>query len=89
MSFLTKSVNAYMSFDSELQDSITNSYNMLGALLAPAIEYVAQLFAMATNYIAQFASALTGIDLVARANAKALDTQAKATKKQQMHNVVY
>lgn len=81
MSFMTKSVNAYLSFDSELQDSITNSYNMLGALLAPAIEYVAQLFSMAANYVTQFVSALTGIDLVARANAKALDTQAKAAKK--------
>ena len=81
MSMLTKSVNAYLSFDSELQDSLTNSWNMLGALLAPAIELVANLFAMATNYVAQFVNALTGIDLVARANAKALNTQAKANEK--------
>lgn len=80
MAFLTKSTQAYISFDSELQQSITNSYNMLGALLAPAILYVAQAFATAVNYIYQFVTALTGIDLVARANAKALDTQAKATK---------
>lgn len=81
MSVLTKSVNAYLSFDSDLQDSLTNSWNMLGSLLAPAIELVARLFAMATNYIAQFVSALTGIDLVARANAKSLESQAKATQK--------
>jgi len=81
MSLLTKGVNAYLSFDSELQDSISNSWNMLGALLAPAIEVVANGFALATNYIAQFISALTGIDLVARANAKALETQAKANEK--------
>lgn len=81
MSVLTKSVNAYLSFDSELQDSLTNSWNTLGALLAPAIELVASLFAMATTYVAQFVSALTGIDLVARANAKALETQAKANQK--------
>lgn len=81
MSLLTRSVNAYLSFDSELQDSLTNSWNMLGSLLAPAIELVANLFATATNYIYQFVQALTGIDLVARANAKALQTQAKATKK--------
>lgn len=80
MSLLTKSVNAYLSFDSELQDSLNNSWNMLGSLLAPAIELVANLFAMATNYIYSFVQALTGIDLVARANAKALETQAKATK---------
>lgn len=81
MSLLTRSVNAYLSFDSELQDSLTNSWNMLGSLLAPAIELVANLFATATNYIYRFVQALTGIDLVARANAKALQTQAKATKK--------
>jgi len=81
MSVLTKAVNAYLSFDSELQESITNSWNTLGALLAPAIETVARLFAMATTYVAQFVNALTGIDLVARANAKALETQAKANQK--------
>lgn len=81
MSVLTKSVNAYLSFDSELQESLTNSWNTLGALLAPAIELVARLFAIATTYVAQFVSALTGIDLVARANAKALETQAKANQK--------
>lgn len=80
MSVLTKSVNAYLSFDSALQDSLTNSWNMLGSLLAPAIEFVARMFALATNYVAQFVNTLTGINLVARANAKALQTQAKATK---------
>ena len=81
MSLLTRSVNAYLSFDGELQNSLSNSWNMLGSLLAPAIELVANLFATATNYIYRFVQALTGIDLVARANAKALQTQAKATKK--------
>jgi tetrahydromethanopterin S-methyltransferase subunit G len=81
MSLLTKSVNAYLSFDSDLQESLNNSWNMLGSLLAPAIELVANLFATATNYIYRFVEALTGIDLVARANAKALESQAKATQK--------
>lgn len=81
MSLLTKSVNSYLSFDSDLQDSLTNSWNMLGSLLAPAIELVANLFSTATNYIYRFVQGLTGIDLVARANAKALEKQAKATQK--------
>ena len=80
MSLLTKAVRAYMNFDGELQDSISNSWNMLGALLAPAIERVADLFATATAYVYTFVKALTGIDLVARANAKALATQAAKTK---------
>lgn len=81
MSILTKSVSAYLSFDSELQDSITNSWNMLGSLLAPAIEFVAEAFAQATAYVYTFLKAITGIDLVARANAKAIETQAKANAK--------
>ena len=80
MSVLTKAVSAYLSFDGALSDSITNSWNMLGSLLAPAIEMVAQLFATATNYVYTFVKALTGIDFVARANAKALKTQTAATK---------
>ena len=80
MSLLTKSVNAYLSFDEQLQNSLNNSWNMLGSLLAPAIELVANLFATATNYVYRFVQALTGIDLVARANAKALQKQANATK---------
>lgn len=79
MSLLTRSVNAYLAFDSMLQDSVSNSWNMLGSLLAPAIQLVANLFATATAYIYTFVKALTGIDLVARANAKALNAQAKAT----------
>lgn len=81
MSVLTKAVNAYLSFDTELQDSLNNSWNTLGALLAPAIELVARMFAIATHYVAEFVNALTGIDLVARANAKALESQAKANAK--------
>lgn len=80
MSLLTKSVNAYLSFDSQLQASLKNSWNTLGALLAPAIELVANLFAKATAYVAQFVQALTGLDLVARANEKAINSQANATK---------
>lgn len=79
MSLLTRSVNAYLSFDKQLQDSVNNSWNMLGALLGPAIEYVADMFAKATAYIYSFIKMLTGIDLVARANAKALNSQAAAT----------
>lgn len=80
MSLLTRSVHSYLAFDSELQNSITNTRNMLGALLAPAIELVANLFATAVTYVYTFIKMLTGIDLVARANAKALNAQAGATK---------
>ena len=77
---ISRASQAYLSFDSELQDSFTNSWNTLGSLLAPALEFVANLFAKLTSYVASFVQVLTGINLVAKANAKALKSQAKATK---------
>lgn len=80
-SVVSKAAQAYLSFDQSLSDSIQNSWNMLGSLLAPVLEYVASLFSKLTNMVAQFVKSLTGVDLVARANAKALDKQTKSAKK--------
>lgn len=78
---ISKAAQAYLSFDTQLNDSIQNSWNTLGSLLAPVLEYVANLFAKVTSYVAAFVKMLTGVDLVARANAKALDKQSKSAKK--------
>ncbi len=77
---LSKASQAYLSFDTELQNSFNNSWNTLGSLLAPALEFVANLFAKLTSYVASFVQALTGVNLIAKANAKALKSQASATK---------
>lgn len=77
---ISKASQAYLSFDEQLSNSIQNSWNVLGSLLAPMLEYVASLFSKLVSVIATFVKMLTGIDLVARANAKGLDKQAKATK---------
>lgn len=78
---ISKAAQAYLSFDTQLNDSIQNSWNTLGSLLAPILEYIASLFAKVTSYAAAFVKMLTGIDLVARANAKALDKQSSSAKK--------
>lgn len=75
---VSKAANSYLSIDTQLNDSIQNSWSVLGSLLAPALEYVAGLFSKLVNSVASFIKALTGIDLVARANSKALDKQAKS-----------
>lgn len=80
MAGVSKAASAYLSFDSELQNSFSNSWNKLGALLAPALELVANLFVKATSAAVYFVKALTGIDLVAKANAKALKSQSNAQK---------
>lgn len=80
MAAVKRAASAYLSFDTELNDSFTNSWNTLGSLLAPALELVANLFAYAASAVASFVKALTGVDLVARANSKALASQSKSAK---------
>lgn len=77
---LTKAINSYLNFDSELSNSIQNNWNALGAIFAPVLEKLVSLFSTLTTYVLTFIKALTGIDLVARANAKALDKQSKSSK---------
>lgn len=78
---VTKAVNSYLSYDSALQDSINNCWSALGSLLAPILEYVVGLFYKLVSYVVAFVQALTGINLVARANSRAINSQTGATKK--------
>lgn len=75
---ISRAAQSYLSFDETLNQSLQNSWNTLGSLLAPALEVVVNLFAQATSYVAAFVKALTEVDLVARANTKALDKQNKS-----------
>lgn len=81
VSMVSKAMQSYLSYDTQLSNSIQNCWNVLGSLLAPILEFVISLFSKAVSYINAFVEALTGINLVARANKKALDSQAKSTKK--------
>lgn len=78
---LSKAISSYLTFDEDLSNSIQNNWYALGSLFAPILERVISLFSTATAYVTAFVKALTGIDLVARANAKSLDKQAKANAK--------
>ena len=75
-----KAVSEYMAMDAELTWYITNNWRALGAQLAPAIEYVAWLFKQFVRVIYSVILALTGIDLIARANAKAMEGWGRAAK---------
>lgn len=69
-STISKAVQSYLSYDSQLSDSIQNCWNVLGSQLAPILEFVVGLFSKAVSYVNAFIQALTGINLVARANKK-------------------
>lgn len=79
-SLINKAVSSYLSYDTQLSNSIKNCWNVLGSLLAPILERIINLFSIAVSYVNSFVKALTGIDLVARANTKSLNNQAKASK---------
>lgn len=72
--------NSYIQDNEALANSIKGITGAFGELLGPAIEKVINLVKIAMSYIFAFIKALTGVDYVARYNAKALAKQTKATK---------
>lgn len=75
-----KAVSEYMAMDKQLTDNIQNTWRALGAQLAPAIEYVMYLFKQFVRVIYSIIYALTGVDLIARANARAMANMGKSAK---------
>lgn len=75
-----KAVSEYMAMDKELTDATQNLWRALGAQLAPAVEGVLYLFKQFVRVIYSIVYALTGIDLIARANAKAMAAMGKSAK---------
>lgn len=76
-----KAISEYLALDQELADGFQNIWRAMGAQLAPALEYVLELFTQFARTIYSIIKALTGIDLIARANAKAMDKLAKSSGK--------
>lgn len=77
---VSKASSAYLSQDTELANKLQSTWSALGSFLAPLIEWIGNLVAKAVGYLNVFVKALTGVDYVANANAKALSKQAKAQK---------
>lgn len=78
--FVRKAAGEYLSLDTELQKAFTNTWRAMGAQLAPALEYVQYLFHQFVRVIYSVVYALTGIDLIARANEKAMKGWGKSAK---------
>lgn len=75
-----KAISEYMNMDQELSKSVTNLWRALGAQLAPAVEGVLYLFKQFVRVVYSVVKAITGIDLIARANAKATASWGKSAK---------
>ena len=78
--FVRKAAGEYLNMDAELQTSFTNTWRAMGAQLAPALEYAQYLFHQFVRVIYSVIYALTGIDLIARANEKAMKGWGKSAK---------
>lgn len=76
-----KAASAYMSQDEELANKMEDVWTGLGAFLAPLLEMLSELMLKFVGYLNVFIKALTGKDLIAAANAKILEKQAKAQEK--------
>lgn len=76
-----KAISEYMGMDKELSNGFQNIWRAIGAQLAPALEYVLHLFTQFARVIYSIILALTGVDLIARANSKAFASMSKSTGK--------
>lgn len=86
-SLVSRASSQYLSQDTELAEKLRSVWVGLGSFLAPAIEKISNVLLKGLGYLNEFVKALTGIDYIARANAKALEKQAKAQNK--LNNQTY
>lgn len=77
---VSKATSAYLSMDQELSKNIQNTWAGLGSFLAPVLEYLVGLFQKFLAYANAVMKALTGINFVARANAKAMSKAGSSAK---------
>lgn len=77
---VSKASSAYLSQDTELAQKLQSVWVGLGTFLAPALEGISNALLKALGYLNVFIKALTGVDYIARANAKSLKKQADAQK---------
>lgn len=78
---LSRASSAYLTQDVELATKLQSVWLGLGSFLQPVLEGLANTMLKGIGYINEFVKALTGIDYIARANAKALEKQASAQGK--------
>lgn len=78
---VSKASSSYLSQDIELAQKLQNVWVGLGSFLEPLLDTISNALLKGLGYLNVFVKALTGVDYIARANAKALNKQAEAQKK--------
>lgn len=78
---VSKASSAWLSQDTELAQKMQNMWVALGAIIEPVINAISTALLKGIGYLNEFIKALTGVDIVAKANAKMLEKQAKSQEK--------
>jgi archaellum component FlaC len=79
MRAISSATQEYMAVNSKLEGQLNTLKALWGQILGPVIQWVVNLLIQAIGAVNGFVYALTGINFVAKANAAALQKQAKAT----------
>ena len=77
---IKSAIGSAVSENEKLNNTVTAMKGLLAYALSPAIEKVVYYIQYGLAYLNLFIKTLTGVDLVANYNAKALEKQAKATR---------
>lgn len=72
-----KAMSNYLQNDQELSDKLQSIWTALGVVMAPIVEFIADLVLKVSKYVLYIAQAITGVDLLQRAMEK---TQKKMNK---------
>lgn len=76
---VSRAANAWLGEQTDLQNEITGLWATFGSVFEPIINGIVSLAKTAIGYLASFIKALTGVDIIAKRNANALNKQASAT----------
>ena len=76
-----RAMSACLQGNEELNNKMTAIWNTLGTIMEPVVTAIFNAIYKILAYINYFVKAITGIDFVANANAKAIQKQAAATDK--------
>lgn len=76
----SRAAQAYLSVNEELNNRMQSIWAGLGSFLEPILTSVSNILLKGVAILNHFVKALTGVDYVARANAKSLNAQVKAQK---------
>lgn len=79
-SLVSRASSAYLSQDTDLANKLQSAWVGLGAMLAPVLEKIADIFLKAVKYINIFVKALTGVDFLAKATAKSMNKTTASAK---------